>query len=677
MGVSSIRLGFVRGRARGAIRVRYAEGAAPRRASAGRAALVQGQTAVASTLKAGTRYGVSVFTRSGRRWVGPVSILASTLEPAGAAQSDVFVTRPDTVLVDQNTKLTTSEGDGALRSSVPPGVRPFVGQVFVLPTTQTLPGGFVGTVRTVADDGRSMTLVQASLRDAFDYLDVSLPAIRRTGLGPTPATGRSFRQEDSASGPCDLKGEGRKIALNPSFDFDGAMAIKLATKSFLGAPVSIGVQVDARAVFTVDGAMDIDITASLACEKKFADVLTTFMAGPVPIMVRFAPKMKLSASGTVKASNVGVRVSNGFDGSVYYGSGLGPAVRVSGSPVFSVTPLTPVATAFSGEIGAELAGELAIGPGVGTKAAGVQAGISGKAALFKVTATGSQDTTSGRPCTVLRARGEVSAAAFAKAWIGPLSVEGDKRFIDEQFDYGGPWTAPLNCDKPGWTGFLELTETHRYKFNNRPPPGQCGDPCTLSDTYEGSMAFRREWQRTADGGLVARTPIGNLRNTWERVTSKGSSKALDTVDVVVGGSPQPGAIAVQSSERGVDLDLGAPATFSSSCTHTGEGAINCGSPGSSTGDWAPDSTAYLGFDHHRLLADELAAGGYTKASDTINIERTLSRAELCARYHPETELYCGLTGKEYIEAEDISGQLTLRVQLTRLPDANFDGIPDE
>ena len=47
----------------------------------------------------------------------------------------------------------------------------------VLPALSGLPGGYVGTVTAISADGSTITLIPATLSDAFDYYKIDVPNI--------------------------------------------------------------------------------------------------------------------------------------------------------------------------------------------------------------------------------------------------------------------------------------------------------------------------------------------------------------------------------------------------------------------------------------------------------------------------------------------------------------------
>jgi hypothetical protein len=120
----------------------------------------------------------------------------------------------------------------------------------------------------------------------------------------------------------------------------------------------------------------------------------------------------------------------------------------------NVTPLVPVAKV-NGSVGLKLGGELIVGPGAGTKQAGVIAGLSGELnpldARFEPYFAASDSRFNA--CTVIKAEFTRSLSLVAKAWIGNWDVS-KKIALDAlagSTPYpGSPWYLPNKCkDLPG------------------------------------------------------------------------------------------------------------------------------------------------------------------------------------------------------------------------------------
>lgn len=169
------------------VRIRYALGTkAPKSVKSGKAVKVGTKSATLKKLKPGTTYSISVFTRIGKKWVGPLTQTVGTKtkkaqpKPKPPVKPDVeeeaaFIANLDTVLVQPMDLVPAIPVGGGVQAILPADRTPMVGQPVVLPITDALPGGFIGKVKSIGADGQTVLLEQAALTEAFDYLNVSVP----------------------------------------------------------------------------------------------------------------------------------------------------------------------------------------------------------------------------------------------------------------------------------------------------------------------------------------------------------------------------------------------------------------------------------------------------------------------------------------------------------------------
>ncbi|MGH3785058.1 MAG: choice-of-anchor L domain-containing protein [Pseudonocardiaceae bacterium] len=381
-----------------------------------------------------------------------------------------------------------------LQSQVSP---PLLGSGAVLPISDALPGGFLGVVKSVSADGRTIGLEAGGLSDAFDYYEISVPDFSvgvdgATGGGPIGPQAQSQQETSPAAPP----GQGRvrgdrgnrppgptppgaasaesgglvkpsafttsaestsaalaalegpkadceksldaEVTFSPSVQLAGRFNTKVDKYSLLGADIPVSASVDMALTATVTGAATVETTADLTCEINLLKITHQLSLVPVPMSVTITPKTVFTINGQVEVSNLGLTATGGvrLAGTMSFKNGT----SFSGNTIMSATPLMPTVTA-KGLIDLKVGGELLLGPGVATTEAGVVAGLSGDFYPLDANAKLSM-------CSEITAAFTRNVDLTVKAWIGKWSASEKITldFLDGKSNYSGsPWDLPKGC----------------------------------------------------------------------------------------------------------------------------------------------------------------------------------------------------------------------------------------
>lgn len=400
---------------------------------AGTGVHVTGHTAVATGLQPGRHYSFALFTRMRGRWAGPITLLAGTAAPAGAATAS-FAAVPGTLLGTPSDILAaTATGSGVQVTLSPTITAPVIGAAVVLPESASLPGGFIGTVSRISSDGSALTLRPASLSNAFEYYSINIPSFASKGKATALTLGsRGLRPGSACSGSA-----AGTITFTPSIRVGGSFHVTINTGSL---DIPTGASFAIKLTASVSGAMSADTTASLACAISFGQVFQTLTEDPVPISVLFSPGASVSITGELDESDIGATVTGGvkLSGSL----GLSSGAHFSGSDVLMAVPLTPQVSV-TGSIGLTLGGDIVLGPGAGDSGAGAIAGLSGE--LDPVVATFTPVPR--LRCTDVSVQGKAMLGLTARAWLGPWNIGATVTVpaLHRTVSYpGSPWLLPAS-----------------------------------------------------------------------------------------------------------------------------------------------------------------------------------------------------------------------------------------
>lgn len=441
--------------------VRRATGTvAPVSVTAGAGVPVMGTTAAATGLIEGTDYAFAVFARAkgSTEWGRAVAIRAST----PSSELPAVVTNPATVRVDSPSASTVTLSEAGVVATVPAGTVPTVGQPWVLPPSDTLPGGFIGKVTSVSSDGGAVTLAAAGILDAFDYVEVRVPDI--SSLPVTTLAGRPYGARGSRAAPddVDLECEGTaeaSLTVNRQFAPFGSFDATMVKDSFLGVDYPVGVTFDGTFGVSAGVSVDASLTASASCVLDDLPALkVTLPAGPVPLALVVEPVVTVSASGelSVRAVGASVRLGVAFDGHV----GAGDDDHINGSLIKEANVHTPQVTKAEALLSVQAGVDVSVGPGVGNSAIGAMAGVTANLRALDATLQ-----PMGLDCVELRAAATASGSVSAKAWLGDLSIEKSLTIPgldDASIAYpGSPWYFPQGCGGPAeyriLSGTLDVT----------------------------------------------------------------------------------------------------------------------------------------------------------------------------------------------------------------------------
>jgi hypothetical protein len=227
----------------------------------------------------------------------------------------------------------------------------------------------------------------------------------------------------------------------------GHFSTKVDKYNFLGAEIPTGASVNLGLTATVNGAASIESEIAVSCGLDLDPVFKPISVSPVPISVMFTPTAAFSLNDGIKVSNVGLTASAGFqvNGSMAVKNGA----SFSGDTSANVTPLTPTVTR-NGPIGLEVGGELLVGPGAGTKEAGVIAGLSGYLNLVdaRLTPHFPADDSRFNVCSKLAADVTFGLGLTVKAWLSKWTFSETVTLdaLNRELQYpDSPWDLPAGC----------------------------------------------------------------------------------------------------------------------------------------------------------------------------------------------------------------------------------------
>lgn len=420
----------------------------------GQGAAVSAKNGAATDTKvaAGRVYSYSLFTKVRGKWAPPVSITVGT--PSGDSRQATYVAPASTTIVAPGDKdVPGATGSGVVVKLAPGRPTPLLGSGFVLPQSAALPGGFLGVVTGLSADGRTVTLTAGGLADAFDYYDIAtdlgdLPAVELTPL-TDPVAGRKAldayaRPQPRAAALANCLGGSysQQVSVKPILKPGGHFNAGIKKK--WGVPV--GGHFDVEAKLTTGVSFQFQTSQSLTCGLPFKPVMTTLTTAPLPISMLFNPVAEVAVSGDVTVSNVGFAITGGF----WAKGKVGFSNSIDGGIIKELSKSSPTVKTVGG-VSASLGGELTIGPGIGTAAAGVIAGVGGRFVPLKLGMGAVFVETDSRKdsCITASAGLEAGLSLNAKAWVGNWSV-GKTLTLDalqKQHTYGSPWFWPNNCEK--------------------------------------------------------------------------------------------------------------------------------------------------------------------------------------------------------------------------------------
>jgi hypothetical protein len=448
---------------------------------------VIGTTATDSGLQAGTKYTYILFSRVGGHWVGFMPLTVSTAPSAGTNQASYVPTPGALIATAADIVSATPTGDGVELVLSPNVTAPLIGAGVVLPISDALPGGFLGTVDQIAPDGRTLELTAGGLADAFDYYSLAVTSFSTDSTllpEPVPTADEPADPADpvtppaagakSATAPAAPRSTGRpgitmtpqpkalaapsvscgqlsasdKVVFTPSLALGGHFSTKVDKHGIFGVDIPVGASLDMALTAKATGALSLKTTGSVGCQIVLPRITEQLSVAPVPMAAVLQPSATVTIGTAAEISNVGVSVTGGF--AVKAGISVAHGVSASGSLLLNATPLTPQVTG-AAQVEVKLAGQVSVGPGVVTAGAGVIAGLKGEwdplDGVFKPYFPSNNPNYNG--CTEISAAMNLFAGLTAKAWIGKWSAQADFTIsaLNGHFNYpGSPWDFPNGCN---------------------------------------------------------------------------------------------------------------------------------------------------------------------------------------------------------------------------------------
>lgn len=346
---------------------------------------------------------------------------------------------------------------------------PLLGAGVVVPVSDDLPGGFVGTVASISPDGSQVELVAGGYSDALAFLNLEsrdYPVVEDTP-NPTPDKPKDRDPEDHGGSetifptprkkPTKLPNTGSNPILS-CFEPGGEVSVDFQPEV---KPVAhfnhkldkykwmfpTEIQIDTYVALTATGRADVAVKASGTCAPEALKKVTkSFLIAGVPTMLVFEPTAEVKVEGNYTAQNVGVTATTGFDAKLRIGA---DGNHLDVKRINESTSLTPTHSG-GGSLTVKLGGSLTFGPGVGNSNVGAVAGISGEVALLKAEAkfTVAAPEKGLKACATVGASAEAALKLTAKAWFTFLNAEASWELLKGSVALGGPWSFPAGCETP-------------------------------------------------------------------------------------------------------------------------------------------------------------------------------------------------------------------------------------
>jgi hypothetical protein len=456
------------------IALRRTPGRSPaRRATEGTRVSTKGTTSIDKGLQPGVQYSYALFSKTRDGWVGPLAVAVGT--PGSPDTTRAAYVAPPTTLITRPADVVsiTTTGTGVRVGLAAQTRTPLLGSAVVLPRSAAVPGGYLGVVTTVSEDGRTVELRAGGLSDAFDFYQVDVgdlaaatalpaPAVKSAAPPTAPparaaaAPNRARRESGeppSLAAPVQCGGTAQgTVEFSPSVSLGGHFSAKVDKYKVLGVNLPKGASLDMAVTATVTGAMSVTTTAGVKCSILSDPIAKLVTIDPVPISVILFPTIEVGVDATVTVQNLGVTATSGVQFAAHFG--LTGGTSLSDSTIAHASPLTPAVTA-NGSVHAKVGGQLVAGPGAGTPDAGVIAGLSGE--FYPLDATFGPNFPLGdsRFNKCLRADASFNGALSltAKAWLGSWDVSATTTLdaLTGSRPYGGsPWYLPSGCENlPG------------------------------------------------------------------------------------------------------------------------------------------------------------------------------------------------------------------------------------
>jgi hypothetical protein len=451
--------------------------------SRGKAVTVRGTSASASRLSARSTYTFAVFTKVKKKWVGPVSVTVTTPSTTTGVGAQV---RAEGAVIATAGQVRASVTGGKVTSTLPSGVTPVLGNALVLPVSSALPGGFVGRITSIATDGKTVTLEQTGLDDVFDLYVSPSVSLNGSKASLTPAsrtelfagtTSRLLRQRAAAAvrpvcaSVASLEGPAFTIEGDPTNRF--SFTVKSEEIDYF-PDIPVGVEGNLRLVldFAYGYQTGWDLAAACGFEVSFLDWKSSAtMIGGIPFMTTVSSKVAVTYSGKVEASHGGGVTSLGIEGSFALGetSGTTELHKVS-----DYVP-TPDAAKGTGSVNFDFSGTVGFGPGIGSSAAGVTAGLQSVLTPLSAQLGYTRTVGNDKTCLILTAGAKAKFGLYARGWLGWSSHTFELNAIDETWNYLTEEKYPAGCDRPEDKEPTEDEQPPEVPEDDEPIPDTGGD----------------------------------------------------------------------------------------------------------------------------------------------------------------------------------------------------------
>lgn len=367
---------------------------------------------------------------------------------------------------------------------------PLLGSGVVVPVSDDLPGGYVGTARSISHDGTHVELAPGGFSDVLAFMNMeskNYPPEKDDSIpGPPPGPKDPADDNDkphnqpgasrpqpgaerpepppSRQAPARPQGKPTKLpntggnALKSCFQVGSEHSIHIKGHEFKADaffrhkfdkylwnfPTEL--QLETYVALTAQVTLDAAVKASGSCSLPgFDKIALMFHPGGVPTMLLIEPIAEARFEGNFVAENLRIGATLGFRN--YTTIGVGGS-RTETTRIGEGKVPEP-RYSDSGSLALRIGGSLTFGPGVGNQHVGAVAGLSGELTVLRADATFTRTEHAGAVthCASIGASGEAALKLSAKAWAPFVGYEAAWEIWKGSMFYGQPWTFPQGCDQ--------------------------------------------------------------------------------------------------------------------------------------------------------------------------------------------------------------------------------------
>lgn len=403
---------------------------------------VSGNTARGTRLAPGSAHTLSLFTRVGGVWQGPVALSVGTIAPAGS-ESATFVSTTTARFLSESQIVSAVVDETGVWVRQAAGL-PAVGTVLGLPITADLPEGYLGTVSSVEPDGL-VRLTPAGFSEAFDYWKVDVDA-----FATDPTTGPALAAAAAAKPTCTGAG-------NPEIDFGdpiptlkGSFHGEFVSKeiNYLPFPVLVGARLRGDATTTIDINGNVKADGAATCTIELQKVARPLRVGPLPLTMTVQPRIEVTIDSQIDIKNLGFSASAKASFDTEFTVDGGPS-KAEGAFEADFQPQAPTG-AGEGSMSLALVSDAKVGWG---EAAGLQ--LQSELPNGKITVTKQPDNVTDPYCVVADLGAKFKSDVYASLWlVGAKSYPLFEKTIAAL--PGSPWSWPQSCGGGSPTAILLL-----------------------------------------------------------------------------------------------------------------------------------------------------------------------------------------------------------------------------